>query len=82
MSEADPALCPIRAIFSKTVFPARLDPTAQTYPFFKDYEKCFKTQERFLGYLRRVKWGASSRDTKVRNVDIEQIRAQSFLFLL
>ena len=48
MSEADPGLCPIRAIFSKTVFPARLDPTAQTYPFFKDYEKCFKTQERFL----------------------------------
>ena len=48
MSEADPGLCPIRAIFSKTVFPSRLDPTAQTYPFFKDYEKCFKTQERFL----------------------------------
>ena len=47
MSEADPGLCPIRAIFSKTVFPSRLDPSAQTYPFFKDYDKCFKTQARF-----------------------------------
>ena len=27
MSEVDPGLCPIRAIFSKTVFPSRLDPT-------------------------------------------------------
>ena len=25
------------------MFPKHIDPTGKSYPFFKDYEKCFKT---------------------------------------
>ena len=41
---ADRQLCPFRSIFSKSTFPSRYEIDPNQYPFFKDFQKCFKSQ--------------------------------------